>query len=146
MRDQWARLDFTDRDIVAIMGAHTVGRSAPERTNFAAPRFGTQYTDKVIPGCGAKAHGGMSWTPNWTMFNNELFINIVASTPDPDLLMLEPGPDHAIRDDPGFAQFAKKYAESQDAFFADYETAHKKMSDAGVQWMPSFPVAFKIGA
>lgn len=30
--------------------------------------------------------------------------------------------------------YAEKYAEDQDAFFADYAVSHAKLSELGVQW------------
>jgi hypothetical protein len=33
--------------------------------------------------------------------------------------------------------YAEKYAADQDAFFADYAQAHKKLSELGVEWDPS---------
>ena len=31
-------------------------------------------------------------------------------------------------------QYAEKYAEDQDAFFADYVESHLKLSELGVKW------------
>jgi hypothetical protein len=35
---------------------------------------------------------------------------------------------------PACRPYAEKYAEDQDAFFADYAASHAKLSELGVQW------------
>ncbi|KAK6132295.1 hypothetical protein DH2020_033995 [Rehmannia glutinosa] len=58
------RLDV--QEIVALSGAHTLGRSRPDRSGWGKPE--TKYT-KDGPG----APGGQSWTVQWLKFDNSYF-------------------------------------------------------------------------
>lgn len=50
-------------------------------------------------------------------------------TCDPELLQL--ATDNALLTDPAFRPLVEKYAADQDAFFADYAAAHKRLSELG---------------
>jgi L-ascorbate peroxidase len=45
--------------------------------------------------------------------------------------------DRTLFEDEGFKPFAEKYRESEEAFFASYATAHKKLSELGCKFEPS---------
>lgn len=125
LRKVFYRMGFTDQDIVALSGAHTLGRSNPNRSGFGKKE--TAYT-KDGPG----TPGGSSWTPEWLKFDNSYYTEIKRQT-DPELLVLETD-DVLFRDD-GFRPFAEKYANDQDAFFKDYVQAHLKLSELGSEWV-----------
>lgn len=125
---------LTDQDIVALSGAHTLGRAKPSRSGFGKEE--TKYT-KDGPG----TPGGSSWTVNWLKFDSSYFKDILAAKEgkgDPDLLVLPT--DAAIFDDAEFAKIARVFADDQDAFFKAYIEAHVKMSELGVTWAPGTPV------
>ncbi|KAK6938385.1 hem peroxidase [Dillenia turbinata] len=119
-------------EIVALSGAHTLGRSRPERSGWGKPE--TKYT-KDGPG----APGGQSWTVQWLKFDNSYFKDIKEKR-DADLLVLPT--DAALFEDPSFKVFAEKYAEDQEAFFKDYAEAHAKLSNLGAKFDP--PEGFSI--
>uniref|UniRef100_A0A453Q6F6 L-ascorbate peroxidase n=2 Tax=Aegilops tauschii subsp. strangulata TaxID=200361 RepID=A0A453Q6F6_AEGTS len=54
------------QEIVALSGAHTLGRSRPDRSGWGKPE--TKYT-KDGPG----EPGGQSWTAEWLKFDNSYF-------------------------------------------------------------------------
>ncbi|KAH7421213.1 hypothetical protein KP509_13G046100 [Ceratopteris richardii] len=132
LRNVFYRMGLSDKDIVALSGAHTLGRSRPERSGWGKPE--TKYT-KDGPG----TPGGQSWTVQWLKFDNSYFKDIKEKR-DEDLLVLPT--DAALFDDPGFKVYAEKYAEDQDAFFKDYAESHAKLSELGAKFDP--PEGFSI--
>lgn len=130
LRNIFYRMGFDDKEIVALSGGHTLGRSRPERSGWG--KESTKYT-KDGPG----APGGQSWTVDWLVFNNGYFREVKEQR-DAELLVLPT--DAAVFEDEGFRPFAEKYASDEAAFFADYAAAHKKLSELGVKWVPGAPV------
>ena len=116
-------MGLNDREIVALSGAHTIGRAYKERSGVPT-LYSTKYTAE---GPGTK--GGMSWTRDWLDFNNDYFVALAAGEKDADLL--EMSTDAVLLTDEGFKPHALKYSESQAAFFEDYAAAHKKLSEVG---------------
>jgi L-ascorbate peroxidase len=125
LRHVFYRMGFNDQEIVALSGAHTLGRAKPTRSGFG--KESTKYTEK-----GPGAPGGSSWTPEWLKFDNSYFTE-VKSQHDPELLVLET--DNVLFKDDGFRPFAEKYADDEKAFFEDYAKAHLKLSELGVEWV-----------
>ncbi|KAF3787339.1 L-ascorbate peroxidase T [Nymphaea thermarum] len=132
LREVFYRMGLDDKEIVALSGAHTLGRSRPERSGWGKTE--TKYT-KDGPG----APGGQSWTVEWLKFDNFYFKDIKEKR-DEDLLVLPT--DAALFEDPGFKGYAEKYAVDQDAFFKDYAEAHTKLSNLGAKFGP--PEGFSI--
>ncbi|PSS00417.1 L-ascorbate peroxidase [Actinidia chinensis var. chinensis] len=126
LRDVFYRMGLNDKEIVALSGAHTLGRSRPERSGWGKPE--TKYT-KDGPG----APGGQSWTAQWLKFDNSYFKDIKERR-DEDLLVLPT--DAAFFEDPSFKVYAEKYAEDHDAFFKDYAEAHAKLSNLRAKFDP----------
>ncbi|NP_001293099.1 stromal ascorbate peroxidase 7 [Solanum lycopersicum] len=132
LRDVFYRMGLNDKEIVALSGAHTLGRSRPERSGWGKPE--TKYT-KDGPG----APGGQSWTVQWLKFDNSYFKDIKEKR-DNDLLVLPT--DAVLFEDPSFKEYAEKYAVDQDAFFKDYVEAHASLSNLGAKFDP--PQGFSI--
>ncbi|KAL1309879.1 hypothetical protein HN51_052612 [Arachis hypogaea] len=126
LRQVFYRMGLNDKEIVALSGAHTLGRSRPERSGWGKPE--TKYT-KDGPG----APGGQSWTVQWLKFDNSYFKDIKEKK-DEDLLVLPT--DAVLFEDPSFKVYAEKYAEDQVAFFNDYAEAHAKLSNLGAKFDP----------
>lgn len=126
LRDVFYRMGLNDKEIVALSGAHTLGRSRPERSGWGKPE--TKYT-KTGPG----EPGGQSWTVKWLKFDNSYFKDIKEKR-DQDLLVLPT--DAALFEDPSFKNYAEKYAEDPAAFFRDYAEAHAKLSNLGAKFDP----------
>ncbi|KAI7841584.1 hypothetical protein COHA_004754 [Chlorella ohadii] len=124
LRNVFYRMGLNDQEIVALSGAHTLGRARPDRSGFG--KESTKYT-KDGPG----APGGSSWTVQWLKFDNSYFRDIYEQK-NADLLVLPT--DACIFEDEAFKPFAEKYLASQDAFFQDYVAAHLKLSELGVEW------------
>ena len=73
-------MGLTNRDIVALCGAHTIGRAFKNRSgvcpNTSGDQGATEHTRKEncflfsTQGC---LSGGKSWTKNWLVFDNSYF-------------------------------------------------------------------------
>lgn len=146
LRAVFGRMGFGDREIVALSGAHTIGRAFAERSGTVKESAGkgTKYT--MPPACprfdgreGMGMPGGRSWTPRWLKFDNTYF-TIKRPNPkgdageSPDQLAWFPT-DAVLATDPGFKPFFDLYARSEDAFFEDYAEAHRRLSEQGSKWV-----------
>ncbi|KAF8653178.1 hypothetical protein HU200_062627 [Digitaria exilis] len=140
LREVFYRMGLDDKEIVALSGAHTLGRARPDRSGWGKPE--TKYT-KDGPG----EPGGQSWTVEWLKFDNSYFkdMKFLSQLPseeqkEQDLLVLPT--DAALFEDPSFKVYAEKYAEDQEAFFKDYAEAHAKLSNLGAKFDP--PEGFSL--
>jgi len=122
LRDVFYRMGFNDREIVALSGAHTLGRCHVERSGYDGP-----------------------WTRNPLKFDNTFFKNLLYLEWKPkqwngplqyedvdsgELMMLPT--DMALRTDPKFREFAELYAKDEQLFFKDFAAAFSKLLSLGV--------------
>ncbi|KAI3905046.1 hypothetical protein MKX01_017292 [Papaver californicum] len=91
--------------IVALSGGHTLGRCHKERSGFEGP-----------------------WTTNPLVFDNSCFKELLSGEKE-GLIQLPT--DKTLLTDLVFRPLADKYAEDEEAFFADYAGAHMKLSELG---------------
>jgi L-ascorbate peroxidase len=108
LRDIFYRMGFDDREIVALSGAHTLGRAHPDRSGFDG-----------------------AWTEEPLKFSNDYFALLVGGG-KAGLLQLET--DLALLQSPDMEGHVKRYAEDKEAFFSEYAAAHQKLSELGVIW------------
>ncbi|GAB4838513.1 L-ascorbate peroxidase 3 [Ancistrocladus abbreviatus] len=114
LRDIFYRMGLTDKDIVALSGGHSLGRAHPERSGFDGP-----------------------WTKEPLKFDNSYFVELLKGESE-ELLQLPT--DKALVEDPAFRPYVELYAKDEDAFFRDYATAHKKLSELGFTPSGSKPI------
>ncbi|XP_050229398.1 L-ascorbate peroxidase 3, partial [Mercurialis annua] len=105
LRDVFYRMGLSDKDIVALSGGHTLGRAHKERSGFEG-----------------------AWTKEPLIFDNSYFKELLKG--DSEGLLKLPT-DKALVEDPKFRLYTQRYAEDEEAFFADYAESHKKLSELG---------------
>lgn len=123
VRDVFYRMGFNDREIVALIGAHALGRCYTSRSGYSGP-----------------------WTnAEWT-FSNEYFRLLVEEKwtikqwdgpeqyeDSSKQLMMLPA-DMALIWDPEFAKYVKMYAKDEELFFKDFAAAFTKLTELGVKF------------
>lgn len=156
LRAVFGRMGFNDQEIVALSGAHTIGRAFAERSGVTSKGYGdkngTPYTGCPVSGvvggggggcpfaprrdgkeAASSMKGGMSWTKKWLSFDNSYFKKEYVEDPENLLWM---STDKALHTDPGFAPHFKRYAEDEAAFFSDFAAAFAKLSECGARLKP----------
>jgi len=132
VRDVFYRMGFDDKEIVALLGAHALGRCHLNRSGYEGP-----------------------WTNAPTTFSNEFFRLLIEEKWElktngagnkqyknsDDTLMMLPA-DMALVQDPKFRVFVEKYAKDEQAFFNDFVPAWVKLQENGCKGLAA-PVAFK---
>ncbi|GAA5974323.1 hypothetical protein JCM8115_006761 [Rhodotorula mucilaginosa] len=122
IRKIFYRMGFNDNEIVALSGAHALGRCHIDRSGFDGP-----------------------WQYAPTTFSNEYFRLLFEeqwqerkwkgppqyeNKSDHSLMMLRT--DMALSTDKEFKPYAQKYAKDEDAFFSDFSKAFSKLIHLGV--------------
>jgi len=123
LREIFYRMGFNDQEIVALSGAHTLGRCHRVRSGFDGP-----------------------WTTKPLVFDNEYYTNILnlewkeveiqetgrkqfVDVATGKLMMLPT--DLALKTDPEFLKWTKAYAQDQNLFFKDFSAAFSKLIHLG---------------
>merc|ERR1712226_1032717 len=143
LRNIFYRMGFDDEGIVALSGAHTLGRAFTERSGTVEEGYGdakastyTKSTCIVRPdgAAGVGMSGGKSWTTNWLTFDNSYFQYLKNGKND-DLIWYPT--DESLHQDAKFRPYFEKFADSQEAFFEAYQRAHTKLSELGSKFEPA---------
>lgn len=119
LRTIFHRMGFSDKDIVALSGAHSVGRCHADRSGFEGP-----------------------WTDEPFKFDNTYFVDLLKDdwkkneqAKEPQFInskgnMMLPT-DIALKEDDVFRKYAEEYANSQDVFFKDFSESFSKLQELG---------------
>ncbi|KAL3147158.1 heme peroxidase [Trebouxia sp. C0010 RCD-2024] len=121
IRDIFYRMGFNDQEIVALSGAHSLGRCHTDRSGFENP-----------------------WTNAPTTFSNLYFQELLENKwrrrkwngppqfedKTGQLMMLNT--DMALIQDKSFRKWVELYAKDQDKFFDDFAAAYQKLLHLGV--------------
>ncbi|KAK2737583.1 hypothetical protein FQN55_001013 [Onygenales sp. PD_40] len=132
LRDIFYRMGFNDQEIVALSGAHTLGRTHMDRSGFEGPwvnnptRFSNQYFKLLTT---------LEWKPT-TLSNGVKQFNYV----DPDVpedekeepLMMLPT-DVALLADPVFSKWVRAYADDKELFFDHFSKVFAKLLELGIK-------------
>jgi cytochrome c peroxidase len=120
-------MGFSDQEIVALSGAHNLGRCHSDRSGFHGAwvnnptRFSNQYFRLL---------NSLEWKKKKLDNGVEQFMNI--DEEDGTELMMLPT-DIALREDPAFKGYVTKYAEDKEVFFADFSKAFAKLIELGIE-------------
>ena len=127
LREIFGRMGFNDQEIVALAGAHALGRCHADASGYVGP-----------------------WTPTPTTFNNLYFsllvnlkwepnvVNEHAQFKDPSgKLMMLPS-DIVLIEDAKFRKYVDIYAKDQKKFFDDFAKAFQKLEELGTSGL--YPV------
>ncbi|KWU45516.1 heme-binding peroxidase [Rhodotorula sp. JG-1b] len=122
LRHVFYRMGFNDQEIVALAGAHSLGRCHSDRSGFEGPwsvtptKFSTQYF-KLTKFKWEKK----TWEGPVQYKNTDL---------GEELMMLPT--DMALIEDEKFLPYVKKYAEDREAFYSDFAAVFSKLIELGV--------------
>ncbi|CCE63415.1 hypothetical protein TPHA_0E03250 [Tetrapisispora phaffii CBS 4417] len=122
VRSYYGRLNFlNDRDIVALMGCHCLGRTHLANSGFDGP-----------------------WGAASNVFSNEFFVNLLTENwkweknaagnyqwNSPKGYMMLPA-DHSLIEDGTFKKIVEEYAANQDVFFKDFSNVFARLLENGI--------------
>lgn len=122
VRDIFYRMGFNDQEIVALLGAHALGRCHADRSGFSGP-----------------------WTFSPITMTNDFFTLLLGEKwqwkkwkgpaqyedKKTKTLMMLPA-DMAMVQDPKFKKFVEEYARDNDKFFKDFSDVIVKLFELGV--------------
>jgi len=124
VRDVFYRMGFNDQEIVALIGAHVLGRMHPNRSGFDGP-----------------------WTRSPTTFSNDFYVQLKENKwvkkkwNGPEQFVNQDGGDIAMApadmsflSDPKFKKYVDLYADNEQKFFDDFAKAFSKLLELGVKF------------
>lgn len=129
LRDIFGKMGFDDRDIVALSGAHGLGRCHTESSGYWGPwtraptTISNEYFRLLLEETWTpkKTHNGQPWT------GPDQF-----EDPTGELMMLPS--DIVLVQDPKFRRWVEYYAKDEQAFLSDFGRAFNKLMELGVEF------------
>ena len=122
IRDVFYRMGMDDEEIVALSGAHAVGRCHGDRSGFVGPwtesplTFDNQYFKDLLE---------KKWVEQINEFGNKQFVHDKTET------MMLPT-DMALIQDKVFKPIVEKFAADKNTFFSAFSKAFQKLQESGV--------------
>lgn len=128
VRHFFDRLNMNDREVVALMGAHALGKTHLKNSGYEGP-----------------------WGAASNTFSNEFFVNLLnehwkletneahnKQYNSPSGYMMLPT-DMALVQDPKYKVVVEEYARDQDTFFKDFSAAFVKLLENGIDYNKNIP-------
>lgn len=121
------RMGFNDQEIVALSGAHNLGRCHADRSGFSGKwvnnptRFSNTYF-KLL-----RMH---EWKKTKLESGIEQYVYVDEDL-DEELMMLPT--DIALLEDPTFRSWVHKYADDKERFYRDFANVFAKLLELGIQ-------------
>eukprot|EP00438_Fugacium_kawagutii_P018888 Skav221134 [mRNA] locus=scaffold233:639835:655188:- [translate_table: standard] len=116
------KMGFTDQEIVALSGAHTIGYYSEYKAAMQDEELMWLPTDECL-------HTDAEFKKYFDKYAKDQ-----TAMEDKDLMWLPT--DECLHKDPEFKKYFYKYAGDKAAFFEDYALAHKKLSELGAKFDP----------
>ncbi|KAI0391834.1 peroxiredoxin [Xylariaceae sp. FL0594] len=135
LRVIFGRMGFNDQEIVALSGAHNLGRCHGDRSGFEGKwvnnptRFSNQYYKVLLA-------NEKDWKKKKTAAGVEQFVYVEdlgaeGGEPEEGLMMLPT--DMCLLSDPKFRPWVEKYADDKDLFFRDFAAVFAKLMELGIR-------------
>lgn len=132
LRDIFYRMGFNDQEIVALSGAHAVGRCHTDRSGFWGPwtraenTFSNEYFRLLLE---------EKWTPKRTHKGKKWRGPEQLEDPSGELMMLPT--DMALVKDEKFKKWVEIYAKDEARFFKDFSKAYQRLNELGCTGLKS---------
>jgi len=125
VRDIFYRMGFNDGEIVALIGAHSIGRCHKDRSGFDGPwtRAPTTFSNEYFKLLLSEKWAEKKWK------GPRQFENVSSGS---DLMMLPA--DMALLADPKFKKYVEIYAKDQKLFFDEFAKAFSRLLEVGVKF------------
>ncbi|KAJ7045881.1 heme peroxidase [Mycena alexandri] len=136
LRAIFGRMGFNDQEIVALSGAHALGRCHTNRSGFEGP---WTFSPTTLTNDYFKLLFSESWV--WKKWNGPKQLEDKKTK---SLMMLPT--DYVVISDKGFKKFAQAYADDNELFFKDFSAVVAKLFELGVptqQFVASEPWTMK---
>jgi peroxiredoxin len=134
LRQVFGRMGFNDREIVALSGAHTLGRCHADRSGFKGKwvddptRFSNQYFRVLLMNEGKWKRKELDDDMEQFVCGQE--VKRGDEEAKEDLMMLPT--DMCLLSDHAFRKWVEVYAADKDRFFADFSAVFAKLLELGV--------------
>jgi cytochrome c peroxidase len=127
--DVFYRMGFNDQEIVALSGAHALGRCHPDASGYSGPWSPSPY---VL----SNTYFNLLLKETWTI--KEWNGPMQFEDPSGKLMMLPS--DLALIQDKKFRPFVAKYAKDNALFVKDFTAAYTKLTELGTKNLKAVPL------
>jgi len=134
MREIFGRMGFSDQEMVALLGAHAMGRCHTTASGFWGPwtnaetTFSNEYFRLLLE---------ERWSPKFS-HNGKVWTGPDQYEDSTGKLMMLPS-DMALLADPALKKWVEIYAKDENKFFTDFAAAFSKLLHLGVPVSPLKP-------
>ncbi|CCK69227.1 cytochrome-c peroxidase KNAG_0C01140 [Huiozyma naganishii CBS 8797] len=129
VRNFFDRMNFNDREVVALMGGHALGKTHLANSGYEGPwgaatnTFTNEFYNNLL-------------NEHWTLEKNEA--NNEQYNSPKGYMMLKT--DMALVQDDKYLPIVKEFAKDQNAFFKEYTNAFQKLLQNGITYSKDSPV------
>jgi len=129
LRQVFRRMGFSDKELVALSGAHSLGRAHKENSGYDGAWYGPQPTKFSNVYFDLLLHPTQEEDGKWEPMKVEGSGKLQYKTTSPDEIMLPS--DVALLSDPSLRKWVEVYSRRKDIFFEDFAVAFGKLLELG---------------